>query len=156
MYRTHSLRKGRFSEEGRVYLVTITTERRHRRFHDRARAEPVVAAIRAADAEAHTATEAWVVMPDHLHWLFSLGDVALSTVVARLKSRSTVVINRQCPANGRVWQKGYHDRAFRDERSVQAAARYIIANPLRAGLVAQVEDWPMWEARGLRDAQAWP
>ena len=47
-----------------------------------------------------------------------------------------------CP----VWQKGYFDRALRYEEDLKAAARYIIANPLRAGLVAQVGDYPLWDA----------
>ncbi|WP_423251811.1 transposase, partial [Pseudomonas viridiflava] len=42
----------------------------------------------------------------------------------------------------KVWQKGYHDRAIRREEDVLKAARYIVANPLRAGLVTNVGDFP--------------
>jgi len=40
----------------------------------------------------------------------------------------------------------YHDRALRREYDVVRVARYIIANPLRAGLVDKVGDYPHWDA----------
>jgi putative transposase len=46
----------------------------------------------------------------------------------------------------RLWQKGYHDRAIRREEDLLAVARYIVANPLRAGLVKRVGDYPLWDA----------
>ena len=45
-----------------------------------------------------------------------------------------------------LWQAGFHDRALRAEVDVRAAARYLVANPLRAGLVVSVGDYPYWNA----------
>jgi hypothetical protein len=45
-----------------------------------------------------------------------------------------------------VWKPGFHDRALRHEDSMVDAARYIVANPLRAGLVERVGDYPFWDA----------
>lgn len=75
MYKTHTLRKGRISEENRVYLVTVVTHNRQRLFMDWPGARPVIHALRAADLEAHTSTHAWVLMPDHLHWLFVAAQI---------------------------------------------------------------------------------
>ena len=83
---------------------------------------------------------AYVVMPDHLHWLVQLKDEHLSRVVARIKTLSAARI----PALH--WQRGFHDRAMRREDDLRKAARYIIANPLRAGLVESVGDYPHWDA----------
>lgn len=47
---------------------------------------------------------------------------------------------------GRLWQPGFHDHAVRREESLEAIARYIVANPLRAGLVKKVGDYPLWDA----------
>jgi len=47
---------------------------------------------------------------------------------------------------GPVWQKGYYDHALRDEENLAAVARYIVANPLRAGLARNVADYPLWDA----------
>ncbi|MNN75503.1 hypothetical protein D3C81_1918110 [compost metagenome] len=47
---------------------------------------------------------------------------------------------------GKVWQSGYHDHALRRDEDLKAAARYLVANPLRAGLVKSVRDYPFWNA----------
>ena len=67
------LRKGRVSEPGRIYLVTTTTHNRQRFFDDFHLGWVVVGAMRHHDRTGNTDTLAYVVMPDHLHWLFSLG-----------------------------------------------------------------------------------
>ena len=45
-----------------------------------------------------------------------------------------------------IWQGGFHDHALRQEDDVREVARYIVANPLRAGLVEQLADYPHWDA----------
>ena len=50
----------------------------------------------------------------------------------------------------RVWAEGFNDRALRLEDDVLFAARYIITNPVRAGLVSRVHDYSYWDAVWLR------
>jgi REP element-mobilizing transposase RayT len=92
---------------------------------------------------------AWVIMPDHFHWLFELRDATLPEVMKRVKSRSTLAINRASGTQGAFWQSGYHDRAARAEEDLIKIARYIIANPLRAGLVEHIGNYPLWDAAWL-------
>jgi REP element-mobilizing transposase RayT len=88
---------------------------------------------------------AWVLMPDHAHWLLQLGcKESLSQAVVRLKATTARRINQACGTSGHVWSRGFHDRALRREENLLTAARYIIANPVRAGLVARVADYPYW------------
>jgi putative transposase len=42
----------------------------------------------------------------------------------------------------RLWQSGYHDRILRDDESTEATARYILENPVRAGLAHQIGEYP--------------
>jgi putative transposase len=92
---------------------------------------------------------AWVLMPDHLHWLFVLRDGALDKVMRRVKSRSAIRIRRIGGGDGPVWQKGYHDHAARTEEDLLAMARYVVANPVRAGLVQSLREYPLWDATWL-------
>lgn len=92
---------------------------------------------------------AWVVMPDHLHWLFILNQHSLSEVVRRIKGKSARAINMHRRCDKKVWQHGFHDHAIRQEEDIKAIARYIIANPLRAGLVEKIGDYPHWDALWL-------
>ena len=145
--RPHSrdLRKGRYSEESRAYLITTTTHNREPLFLDWCCGRLVV---RTLQGESHRVTTlAFVVMPDHLHWLMQLGsDVSLAGVVQSVKSVSAHRVNRYRGGRGPVWQDGFHDHALRRDEDLRLAARYVVANPLRAGLVETIGLWPLWDA----------
>jgi len=86
-------------------------------------------------------------MPDHVHWLLQLGiDDALDTVVNRLKSATARKANVALGRQGPLWEVAYHDRAIRSDQAITDVARYIVANPLRAGLVTRIGDYPYWNA----------
>ena len=63
----------------------------------------------------------------------------------RTKGHSAISINRILGNQGQLWQKGFHDRAIRKEEDMQEIARYVVANPLRAGLVEKIGDYPLWD-----------
>jgi hypothetical protein len=64
-----------------------------------------------------------------------------------VKSLSSREIHADGNYRGHVWQRGFHDRALRGDEDLPAVARYIVANPLRAGLVRSVRDYPHWYAK---------
>jgi REP element-mobilizing transposase RayT len=139
------LRKGRWSQSGGIYLTTTVTHNRNPWLHSFAVGRQLINVLR---SEVHRAdTLAFVVMPDHLHWLLRLQDgVSLSRVMADVKSISARRINNDLSRAGPLWQAGYHDCAIRKDEDLTAVARYIIANPLRAGLVSHIGDYPLWDA----------
>ncbi|MCG8394976.1 MAG: transposase [Pseudomonadales bacterium] len=135
------LRKGRTSIPGQIYLVTTTTRDRKPVFRDFDAACHLCRVIRRMDGLRASRTLCFVVMPDHIHWLFELKDrLTLSKVVHLMKSNSARAIGRP------IWQPGFHDRAIRREEDLLAVARYIVANPLRAGLTSSVREYPYWDA----------
>ena len=85
-------------------------------------------------------------MPDHLHWLLVLCESDLPTVMRHVKSLSARSVNAYLARSGPVWQEGYHDHAIRAGEDLREVARYVIANPVRAGLVPRVGDYPLWDA----------
>jgi len=78
-----------------------------------------------------------------------LKDKDLGRVVGAIKSRSTLAVNKLTGRSGSLWQTGYHDRAIRDGEELLPFAQYIVANPLRAGLVEKIGDYPLWDANWL-------
>ncbi|WP_293367814.1 transposase [Nevskia sp.] len=144
------LRRGRYSEPGRAYFVTTVTAARRPVFVDFRTARAVIAQMRALDASGAIESLAWVLMPDHLHWLLALrGDATLAQLMHQLKGSTAREVNRLQRSRGTLWQRAYHDHALRDDEDVQAIARYIVANPLRAGLVRRLGDYPHWDATWL-------
>lgn len=147
------LRTHRLSIAGAVYMITIITNNRQRVFDTWHAGRPVIAALRRAETEQHAKTLAWVLMPDHLHWLLVLGDTSLGTLVRRMKGRATAAL-RARGLNHNFWQNGYHDTLLKAPADIYRTARYIIANPLRAGLVSRVGDYPLWDAKYWLDGDS--
>ena len=143
----HALRKGRVSIANGVYLVTATTLERQKLFDDFGAGCAAARCFNDTRLLGDAKMLAWVLMPDHVHWLLQLGERdGLSVVVSRLKSASARRANRALGRTGAVWAKAFHDHALRSEDDLQDVARYVVANPLRAGLAARLGDYPFWNA----------
>ncbi|WP_394538224.1 transposase [Lysobacter enzymogenes] len=142
-----ALRRGRGPEQQRIYLVTTICIRRRRMFASDHVARIAAAAIADPDKWLGAQLLCWVLMPDHWHGLIQLNsEVRLESVVASMKGRAARMVNRALHRKGFVWMPGFHDRALRTEEELLPAARYIVANPKRAGLVRRVGDYPYWGA----------
>lgn len=145
------LQRGRWSQPGRYYAVTVVTRSRSPLFTEDSLAQLVVAELQGDVLARCTSSVAWVVMPDHVHWLFQLRTGELSPTVQALKSRSTRSINAVLSSQGSVWQAGFYDHLLRDEDDVAAQAKYIVANPLRRGLAVRLCRYPHWWCKFVQD-----
>jgi REP element-mobilizing transposase RayT len=126
-----------------MYLVTTVTAYRRPLFSDIDLAREVCRCIHDPNSWGDAALLCWVLMPDHWHGLVQLGAKdSLATVMNRFKAAVTRRLHFTQTIS--VWDRGYHDRALRHEDDVKAVARYMVANPLRAGLVDSVLDYPYW------------
>ena len=136
-----NLRRGRVSLGGQIYHIITATRQRTPVFSNFNHARIAIRVLMGEDKLGTVSTLAFVLMPDHLHWLLQLEDnVDIAKVVGRVKS----LIARRC---GRaLWQPGFYDHALRKEEDLTAVARYIVANPLRAGLVSKLGDYSHWDA----------
>ncbi len=197
------LRKGRYSQRYHAYCITTVTRDRQPLFTDLDTARMLVHELRRLHENDNVTSLAWVIMPDHLHWLIQLGGFdeysgrinsalqgvnpnetcraefirpgynrgkmhgrmnsalqetssiqeywSLSWVMKTFKARSALAINRYRSHSGSIWQRAYYDRAVRKEEDIRRIARYIVANPLRAGLVRNVGDYPHWDCIWMTD-----
>ena len=138
---SHSLRTGRHTQAGQIYLLTSVTADRQPVFADFLAARCLIRCLQQAALLRQADTLAFVVMPDHLHWLMQLGEgIDLSRCMGSVKS----ITARQLGIP--FWQKGFHDHAVRKEEDLPAVARYVVSNPVRAGLVKRVGEYPHWDA----------
>jgi putative transposase len=96
--------------------------------------------------------DAMVVLPDHLHavWTLSEGETNFSLLWRQIKSnfsRSLPVgerISNSRAARGErgIWQRRYWEHTIRDENDFARHVDYVHINPLKHGLVSRVRDWP--------------
>jgi putative transposase len=85
---------------------------------------------------------AYCFMPDHVHLLIE-GTHDRSDCrqfITRGKQYSGFYFAKEF--GGQLWQRYGFERVLRDDESTLVVTRYILANPIRAGLVERVEDYP--------------
>ena len=84
---------------------------------------------------------AYCFMPDHVHLLVQGGKgTRLADFVHDYKQKAGYLVKSVA---GRVlWQRSYYDHVLRTDEDLFATARYIAANPVRAGLVGRPGDYP--------------
>lgn len=142
-----ALRKGRHSAAGQIYLLTFTTAKRRRHFSEWPVASDAARWLSAPANWPNANLLAWVLMPDHWHGLVELAaGGCLSTNIGQCKGRSARALRLCHPWLGPVWSRGFHERALRKSDDIASAARYVIMNPVRAGLTRNVREYPFWDA----------
>jgi putative transposase len=108
-------------------------------------------AVRRARAKAPFHIDAWVVLPEHMHCLWTLpeGDADFSTRWQAIKGtfsrRIALGEDRSASRVGKneraVWQRRFWEHTIRDDRDYAVHMDYIHFNPVKHGLVADAADW---------------
>jgi putative transposase len=96
--------------------------------------------------------DAWAVLPNHLHCLWTLphGDEDFSLRWREIKSAFSRKIppseyrseSRRGRAERGIWQRRFWEHTIRDDRDYATHMDYIHFNPVKHGLVQNVVDWP--------------
>ncbi|WP_068830932.1 REP-associated tyrosine transposase [Pseudomonas sp. BMS12] len=141
---------------GGSYFFTVVTERRQRLLtHPEVRL-----ALREAIESVRVARpfriDGWVLLPDHLHaiWTLPEGDADFATRWRLIKSAVTrrcggafhqpdyLTTRRMAKGCGTLWQHRYWEHLLRDKRDFRQHLDYLHYNPVKHGLVERVADWP--------------
>lgn len=146
----------RRARDGHTYFFTLVSFRRRPILCY----SPVRTALRSALIEVRQRRpfdiDAWVLMPDHLHciWTLPSGDTNYSTrwaLIKRLVSRSCAqefdggwvpTTSRIKHRDSIVWQRRFHDHMIRDEWDFERHVDYIHFNPVRHGHADNAAAWP--------------
>ena len=118
--------------------------------NDQRIAGAVAAALRFRDGK-HYRLLAWCIMPNHVHVVVRLlPGTDLATVLKTWKQFSSKAANQVLGKSCRFWQKEYYYRLIRNEQEFSRAIRYVVENPVKAGL----KNWPwVWCADSRRRSQ---
>ncbi|MDQ8730265.1 transposase [Bradyrhizobium sp. LHD-71] len=113
--------------------------------------DPLRESFRTAARERPFAIDAIVILPDHLHAIFTLPeeDADFSGRWRRIKghfSNQLVVAGaatrRRASGALVLWQPRFWEHTIRDETDFEHHVDYIHFNPVKHGLVTRVRDWP--------------
>jgi putative transposase len=85
----------------------------------------------------------FVVMPDHVHLLLTVGPgMTIERAMQYVKGGFSYRLKKETGYAGEVWQRGYSELRVEDDRSFEEHRRYIAENPVKAGLVDSAEEFP--------------
>jgi len=164
------MRYRRAAIPGVTYFFTLVTEHRRPLFQTLSAVSAFDDAVAAVRARHNFEIEAQVILPDHLHTMWTLpdGDADFSMRWRLIKGRFTRSYVRTFGALPRsasrhrkqeqgIWQRRFWEHLVRDEKDFGAHLDYIHYNPVRHGLVAAPRDWPhstftKWVAQGTYEA----
>ena len=110
-------------------------------------AQLVLASIEYGAETGHYQMHAWVIMPNHVHLLFT-PHVSVSKLLGSLKAATAKRANLLLERTGQpFWQDESFDRLVRDGEEFRRMQRYIENNPVVAGLVTRAEEY-LWSSAG--------
>ncbi len=139
-----------YCSASRAYFLTICSDRSAPYFADLSLSRMIMSCLLAEAVACGILVSAYCPMPDHLHVLCSPAEEGRSviTFMHDFKGRSTR-LGWDHGIRGKLWQKGYYDHIVRREESLRKIAEYILANPVRKGLVG---DYTAYEFSGMPDS----
>jgi putative transposase len=117
------------------YLITFCTHLRGQIFLNGGVAVETLTQFRITAAEEQFAILAYCLMPDHVHLLVE-GLTVQSDLLRfiRIGKQRAAYLYSKATGGARLWQEGFHDRSLRTDDNVRKTAKYILENPVRAGL----------------------
>jgi len=138
----------RTSQPG-TYFITTSCLQYRRVFQVERNAELFIETL--LHYRTHFQLHAYAVMPDHVHLLITPREmVTLERAMQYIKGG----FSRRLGRDGLVWQKGFTDHRIRNAEEYARCVEYIHMNPVRAGLVERIKDYPWSSASAHLDV--WP
>jgi REP element-mobilizing transposase RayT len=99
--------------------------------------------VKGAAAEQQVTVLAYCLMPNHYHFVLRQdGERPVSGFVQAVFNSYTKAFNKRYNVSGTLFEGPYQARAVTTEEYLTHLCRYVHRNPLEAGLVSRLSDWP--------------
>jgi putative transposase len=124
------------------YFLTICTRSRQSTFDNLNDVRTTLNQFSRTAKDEAFAILAYCLMPDHAHFLIEgtsdQADFCRFTKLAKQRSGAAHALLHGRP----LWQKGFYEHVLRVEEDAKNVAKYILENPVRAGLVSRADEYP--------------
>jgi REP element-mobilizing transposase RayT len=141
-------RKSRIDAPGALQHIIIRGIEKKKIFLDKVDKENFIKRFGAILTETSTPCLAWVLMPNHSHVLLMTGLVPIATIMSRLLTGYAQSFNKRHKRHGHLFQNRYKSILCQEDPYLLELVRYIHLNPLRAGIVENLEDLKSYSYSG--------
>ena len=145
----------RVRNNGSAYFFTVVTYHRKPIFNSPEAIKHLRDVIVEVRHEHPFSIDAWVLLPDHMHCIWTLPDgdqdyskrwglikSGFSKRARDLSSANMNSISRIRHREAAIWQRRFWEHQIRDQEDLNRHIDYIHYNPVKHGLVQRVQDWP--------------
>jgi len=141
---------------GGTYFFTVVTYRRQTILCDEMFRHALRSAIESVRVSRPFTIDAWVLLPDHLHciWTLPKDDADFSTRWMMIKRKVSIACtsqyehanwltpSKQKHRESTIWQRRFWEHQIRDDIDYAKHLDYLHFNPVKHGLTNQAKDWP--------------
>ena len=129
----------------RTFFITSVTAQRKTLFRRDAASDLLVDVFQHYRGQGKYLFHDFVIMPDHFHALITPAlEISLEKAVQFIKGGFSFRLKSKLP----VWEPSFTNHRTRDSEDFERHREYIWMNPVRAGLVEKIEDYPYSSANG--------
>lgn len=128
-------RSARLDAPGVLHHIIIRGIERRPLFKDDRDRENFLERLSVLLPETKTICYAWVLMPNHAHFLLRSGETGISQLMQRLLTGYAVYFNRRHTRHGQLFQNRYKSIICQEDAYLRELVRYIHLNPIRGGIV---------------------
>ncbi len=132
-------RQARIDAPGALHHLIVRGIERRKIFRDDLDRYSFLGRIGSILEQTQTACFAWALIPNHFHLLLRTGNAPVATVMRRLLTGHAIYYNRRYKRHGHLFQNRYKSILCQEDAYFLELIRYIHLNPLRAGLVRDMD-----------------
>ena len=132
-------RKARIDAPGALHHIIIRGIERKPIFRDSRDDQNFIERLDIVLMDSDMPCYAWALMQNHVHLLLRTGTVSISTVMRRLLTGYAQQFNRRHNRHGHLFQNRYKSILCEEDSYLLELVRYIHLNPIRAGLVKDID-----------------
>jgi putative transposase len=132
----------RIEFEHALYHITSRGDRREDIYVDDVDRQAWISVLAQVCERFNWVVHAYCLMSNHYHLVVETPDANLSVGMRQLNGVYTQLVNRRHARVGHVFQGRFKAIVVQKEAYLLELARYVVLNPVRAGMVSDVGDWP--------------
>ena len=139
----------RLEHEGALWHVTSRGNEQKDIFRDDGDRKKFLALLEEAVERYNWIVHSYTLMDNHYHLMFETPEMTLSRGMQWLNSQYARYFNKKYKRRGHLMQGRFHSVLVEKEEHLAELSRYIVLNPVRAGMVARPEDWEWSSYRAM-------
>ncbi|MEW6186620.1 MAG: transposase [Thermodesulfobacteriota bacterium] len=132
-------RKSRIDATGALHHIMVRGIERRKIFENDTDRDQLVKRLGEILSQTKTSCYAWALLPNHFHLLLKTGGIPVSTIMRRLLTGYALWFNKTHRRHGHLFQNRFKSILCQEDPYLLELVRYIHLNPIRAGIVPDLE-----------------